>query len=45
MPIECIAAVFFALIALMFVGLGQAMGRGLRRGPRPCDRLFGRHPR
>jgi SAM-dependent methyltransferase len=26
-PIECIAAVFFALIAMMFVGLGQTMGR------------------
>jgi SAM-dependent methyltransferase len=26
-PIECMAAVFFAVIALMFVGLGQTMGR------------------
>ena len=27
-PIELIAAVFFVLIALMFVGLGQVLGRG-----------------
>src|SRR5207248_393060 len=26
-PIEVVAATFFALLALMFVGLGQAMGR------------------
>ena len=28
-PIEAVAGVFFALIALMFVGLGQALGRAL----------------
>ena len=33
MPIECIAAVFFAIIALMFVGLGQAMGRAFAAAP------------
>ncbi len=32
-PIECIAAVFFAVIALMFVGLGQAMGRAFAATP------------
>jgi hypothetical protein len=32
-PIECIAAVFFAVIALMFVGLGQAMGRAFAVAP------------
>ena len=35
-PIECVAALFFAVIALMFVGLGQAMGRP--SPPRP-DRV------
>ena len=32
-PIELIAAAFFAAIALMFVGLGQAMGRALAAAP------------
>jgi hypothetical protein len=32
-PIECVAAVFFAVIALMFVGLGQAMGRAFAAAP------------
>ena len=32
-PIECIAALFFAVIALMFVGLGQAMGRAFAAAP------------
>ena len=33
MPIECVAALFFAVIALMFVGLGQAMGRAFASAP------------
>jgi hypothetical protein len=37
-PIEFIAAAFFAAIALKFVGLGQAMGRALAAAP---DRLLG----
>jgi len=32
-PIECVAALFFAVIALMFVGLGQAMGRAFAATP------------
>jgi SAM-dependent methyltransferase len=32
-PIELIAAVFFVLIALMFVGLGQVLGRAFDRYP------------
>ena len=32
-PIECVAAVFFAIIALMFIGLGQAMGRAFAAAP------------
>jgi hypothetical protein len=37
-PIEWIAAVFFILIALMFVGLGQVLGRAFDAYP---DRIFG----
>jgi len=36
-PIELLAAVFFVLIALSFVGLGQIMGRAFNEAP---DRLF-----
>ena len=32
-PIEAVAAVFFALVALMFVGLGQALGRAFDAYP------------
>src|SRR5436853_2636157 len=32
-PIEAIAALFFVLIALMFVGLGQVLGRGFDAYP------------
>jgi len=32
-PIEVIAGVFFTLIAMMFVGLGQAMGRSFNALP------------
>lgn len=32
-PIEFVAAAFFAVIALMFVGLGQAMGRAFNAAP------------
>jgi SAM-dependent methyltransferase len=32
-PIEAVAAVFFALIAMVFVGLGQVMGRAFNRVP------------
>jgi SAM-dependent methyltransferase len=32
-PIEAVAAVFFVLIAMVFVGLGQVMGRGFDRIP------------
>lgn len=32
-PIEAVAAIFFLLIALVFVGLGQVMGRGFDRIP------------
>jgi SAM-dependent methyltransferase len=32
-PIECVAALFFAVIALMFLGLGQAMGRAFAVAP------------
>jgi Spermine/spermidine synthase domain len=35
-PIEWLAAVFFVLIALTFVGLGQVMGRSFNKAP---DRL------
>jgi spermidine synthase len=37
-PIESIAAVFFILIALMFVGLGQVLGRAFEAYP---DRVLG----
>src|SRR5437763_513534 len=37
-PIEFIAAVFFILIALMFVGLGQVLGRAFHAYP---DRVLG----
>jgi SAM-dependent methyltransferase len=37
-PIELIAAGFFVLVALMFVGLGQVMGRALDAYP---DRVMG----
>ena len=37
-PIEAIAAVFFVLIALMFVGLGQVLGRAFDAYP---NRVFG----
>jgi SAM-dependent methyltransferase len=37
-PIEVIAAVFFVLVALMFVGLGQVMGRAFDAYP---NRLVG----
>jgi SAM-dependent methyltransferase len=37
-PIEAIAAVFFVLIALMFVGLGQVLGRAFEAYP---NRVFG----
>ena len=33
LPIEAIAAVFFVLVALMFVGLGQVMGRAFDAYP------------
>ena len=36
-PIECVAAAFFAVIALLFVGLGQTMGRAFAAAP---DRVF-----
>jgi len=36
-PIEVLAGLFFTLIALVFVGLGQVMGRAFDRAP---DRLF-----
>ena len=39
MPIEVIAGAFFAVIALMFVGLGQAMGRAFDGGVRSRGRL------
>jgi SAM-dependent methyltransferase len=32
-PIELVAGVFFAVVALMFVGLGQAMGRAFDAAP------------
>jgi hypothetical protein len=32
-PIECVAAEFFAVIALVFVGLGQATGRAFAAAP------------
>jgi hypothetical protein len=32
-PIEAVAAVFFVLVALMFVGLGQVMGRAFDAYP------------
>jgi SAM-dependent methyltransferase len=32
-PVEAVAGVFFVLIALMFVGLGQHLGRCLRAAP------------
>src|SRR5262252_9700265 len=32
-PIEAVAAVFFILVALMFVGLGQVMGRAFDADP------------
>ena len=32
-PVECVAAVFFTIIALMFVGLGQTMGRAFTAAP------------
>ncbi len=32
-PIECVAGLFFALIALAFVGLGQELGRALASVP------------
>lgn len=34
-PIEAVAGLFYVLIALMFVGLGQAMGRTFNAIPRP----------
>src|SRR5260370_408884 len=37
-PIEGIAAVFFVLIALMFVGLGQVLGRAFEAYP---NRILG----
>ena len=37
-PIEAVAGVFFVLIALMFVGLGQALGRAFANYP---DRVLG----
>src|SRR5436190_9545520 len=37
-PVEFIAAVFFVLIALMFVGLGQVLGRAFDAYP---NRVFG----
>jgi spermidine synthase len=37
-PIELLAGVFFTLIALVFVGLGQVMGRAFDHAP---DRLLG----
>jgi SAM-dependent methyltransferase len=37
-PIEAVAAVFFVLIALMFVGLGQVLGRAFAAYP---DRVLG----
>src|SRR3984893_13950567 len=35
MPIEAVAAVFFVLIALMFVGHGQVLGRAFDAYPNP----------
>lgn len=32
-PVEAVAAVFFVLVALMFVGLGQALGRAFNAVP------------
>src|SRR5262249_12733205 len=37
-PIEAIAALFFVLVALMFVGLGQVLGRAFDAYP---DRVMG----
>ena len=37
-PIEAVAAAFFVLVALMFVGLGQVLGRAFDAYP---DRVFG----
>ena len=39
-PIEAVAGVFFVLIALMFVGLGQVLGRAFDACP---DRVHGLH--
>ncbi len=33
LPIELLAAVFFVLIALIFVGMGQVMGRSFNKAP------------
>src|SRR5690348_8878434 len=35
-PIEAVAAIFFVLVALMFVGLGQVMGRAFEIGRASC---------
>jgi SAM-dependent methyltransferase len=32
-PIECIAAVFFVFLILMFLGFGQLLGRGFEKDP------------
>ena len=32
-PVEAVAAVFFVLIAFMFIGLGQALGRAFNAVP------------
>src|SRR5262249_18405562 len=34
-PIELIAAFFFVLVSLIFIGLGQALGRGFQAIPHP----------
>ena len=44
-PIEAVAGLFFGLIALMFVGLGQVLGPGLRRDPQSRRRVRGQHRR
>src|SRR5271167_45906 len=37
-PVEVVAGLFFSLIAVVFVGLGQVMGRAFDQSP---DRLLG----